>query len=358
MLIESSPRSSAARTSPIPLEDLARARYDARGIFVEGRRAELAALREMGARDPSLGRLYEGHFNGVLLVALYGSDAQRARAQADVDAGRMFGVWNTQSDDEPLCITREGARSRLSGAKTWCSGADRAARALVTARDAQGAVQMCLVPMDAVPVTVDASDWKPLGMEASNSYRVCFDGVVLDDDALIGVPGQYERAPFFYGGAIRFVAVHAGIVERLAHETFAFIAKGGRAGDPHQLVRAGQIQIAVHTARHWIDAGEAAWCEYDRSPNDANAERVVTTADMARLAVERAGLDVLELAVRSVGARGLLEPVPIARLVRDLTMYLRQPAPDAVMERVGKDALGAASARRISAIASSMGSSG
>jgi alkylation response protein AidB-like acyl-CoA dehydrogenase len=332
---DSRPASSREAFSRV---ELARASYDSRGIFAEGRRKELEALRQMGARDPSLGRLYEGHFNAVLLVALYGTDAQQRASSRDARAGCLFGVWNTQAN-EPVRVSRKGRRYVLNGAKTWCSGADSVSRALITAQTADGAIQMCLVPMDRVSATIDDSAWHPLGMEASNSFRVDFGAVELDEDDLIGSPGDYERSPWFLGGALRFAAVHAGIVERLAAETYAFLIATGRKDDAMQLARAGELRIAASGARNWIDAGEAAWLAFDSDPSEANAAAVVAQADMARLAIERAGLDALELAVRSVGARGLLEPLPFAGLVRDLTMYLRQPAPDTTLLRVGAGAL-------------------
>jgi hypothetical protein len=60
---------------------------------------------------------------------------------------------------------------------------------------------------------------------------------------------------------------------------------------------------------------------------------------MARTAIERACLDIVELVERSVGVRGMLAPHPIERLVRDLTIYLRQPAPDAALTDAGRYAL-------------------
>ena len=343
MLTKFGPAQRALHGAPIARDDLARAIYDRDGVYVGGRRAELDALRAMGGRDPSLGRLYEGHCNGALLVAMYGTDDQRTRARADVRDGVLFGVWNTQDDAEPLEIHAADRGYRLTGAKTWASGAGTVARALVTARREDGGVQMCLVPMDRARCAIDDSAWEPLGMEASNSFRVSFEGVTLGDDDLIGRPGDYSRDPWFFGGALRFVAVHAGIVERLANETFAYLVERGRDTDATQLARAGEMRIAAQSARNWIDAGEAAWVAFDRQPGERAGTHVVDVVDMARLAVERAGLDVIERAVRSVGARGLLEPLPFARLVRDLTMYLRQPAPDAVLARVGRGALLSAS---------------
>jgi hypothetical protein len=60
---------------------------------------------------------------------------------------------------------------------------------------------------------------------------------------------------------------------------------------------------------------------------------------MARTAIERICLDTIELVERSIGVRGLLRPHPIERLVRDLTIYLRQPAPDAALTDAGRYAL-------------------
>jgi hypothetical protein len=57
---------------------------------------------------------------------------------------------------------------------------------------------------------------------------------------------------------------------------------------------------------------------------------------MVRTAIEEICLDVMQLTERSVGTRGLLPPNPIERIVRDLTLYLRQPAFDAALANVGQ----------------------
>jgi len=314
-------------------EELARARYDERGIFLAGRKAELDALRSMGARDASLGRLYEGHLNGVLLASLYGDSVQRLRAHADAAAGHLFGVWNTQAADG-LEITSTGNAYVLHGSKTWASGADSVTRALVTARRPDGATQ------------------------ASNSFRISFDGIRLHADDLIGGPEDYERPPWFFGGALRFTAVHVGIVERLCEDALAYLTLRGHDASPLQQARAGEMRIATQSARNWLTCGLDAWLAFDENPGPRTADRVLDMVDMARLGVERAALDVIERAVRGVGAHGLLAPLPFGRLVRDLEMYLRQPAPDATLLRVGTRGMGSASASLSARIADWTGSSG
>jgi alkylation response protein AidB-like acyl-CoA dehydrogenase len=347
-------RSAHSRTYPLSAELLALARTDPSGVPRAGRRAESDALREAGRLDASLGRIYEGHLNGAQLVARYGTAAQRARLEAELDARKLFGVWNTQ-DGEPVRIALAPGGFVLSGSKTWASGAGSIARAVITAANADGALQMCLVPMDRVRTSIDPSEWQPLGMEGSDSFRVSFDGVELDRDDLIGGPDDYARQPWFYGGALRFLAVHTGVIERLQAETVRYLLERGRERDPFQQIRAAQMRIAVATCRHWLSAGIGVWETFDADESAARAEAVIDTVDMARAVVERAALDASELAIRSVGARGLLEPLPFARLVRDLQMYLRQPAPDAALLRVADGAFREAANSRSAAIASSTG---
>ena len=59
---------------------------------------------------------------------------------------------------------------------------------------------------------------------------------------------------------------------------------------------------------------------------------------MARTAIEEICMDVIQLCQRSVGTRGLLPPHPMERIIRDLSLYLRQPGFDASLQSVGKHA--------------------
>ena len=80
--------------------------------------------------------------------------------------------------------------------------------------------------------------------------------------------------------------------------------------------------MAAEAARLWV---EAAAMRAEAPGADAEA---VAYVNLARLAVERAALDALEVAQRSVGLAAFLRPNPLERIARDLATYLRQPAPD------------------------------
>ena len=323
---------------------LGSAEADERGVPVAGRSAELDDLRAIGYRDLVLGRLIEGHGNALSLVGRCGTERQRVRANDEAANGALFGVWNTAPPDGVRIVAAGDAGIELGGRKTFCSGAGTVARALITARDTAGTSQMLLVPMDRVSVRIDRDSWNPLGMLESDSFAVDFTGVRLDPDALIGVVGDYDRQPWFGAGAARFVAVQAGGVARLFDELAAFAVRRSTGDDPVQMTRLGECYVAAHTAAQWVRACAHAWSAWDAGPTAEHERALHTTVDAARYATERAALDVLERAERAVGARGLLAPEPLAALVRDLRMYLRQPAPDLAISRVGRSAFERASA--------------
>lgn len=194
-----------ARTSSLAL-GLA----DARGVPRRGRRDEHDRLREAGADDLAWGRLFEGHVNALQLIARLGTDTQRLRAETDVFAGRLFGVWNTEAADGVRVAVTDGGTITLGGRKTFASGAGRVARAIISIACPGGASQLAIVPMDRVDTVIDPSFWDPYGMEDSDSFAVDFTGVCIGADALLGDPGDYQRSPWFTAGASRFVAVQAG----------------------------------------------------------------------------------------------------------------------------------------------------
>jgi alkylation response protein AidB-like acyl-CoA dehydrogenase len=293
----------------------------------------LRLLKIIGRGNLSVGRIYEGHINAFQLILQWGSSEQIETAAEDVRNGCLFGVWNTEAPNDGLILTEVVSgtqRFRLSGAKTFGSGASILQRVFANAT-MDGGWQMCLVPLDRVQVKCDTDSWQPLGMRATESIRVNFDGVELDSAALIGAPGDYNREPWFSGGAIRFAAVQLGGAEAIAEASRQFLQQQNRVEDPHQAIRSGEIAALLETGNLWLD-GAASRAE----AATAFPHEFVAYAGLMRRTVERIGLEVMEHAIRSSGARALLRPNSLERLVRDLTMYLRQPAPDFILERAGK----------------------
>lgn len=298
----------------------------------------LETLTAIGSGDLSMGRLYEGHINALLLVERYGTRAQRDRT---VDAvhrdNAFFGVWNTDGRN-PLTLVPSADGWRLAGGKSFASGAGLVEQALVTAHLPDGGRQMLLIPVDALAERIDRSTWQPLGMRASMSFAVDLTGIDVPEEALIGEPDDYLAEPWFSAGCLRFIAVQLGGALALLRAVHDHLRRSGRTGDPYQIERFARMRVALEGGRLWLDHAAGI---FDRAHVDANSAQVIATANMARHAVETACGLIIDLAAKSVGVQGMMAPHPLERLIRDLTTYLRQPAPDAALASVGQEALAA-----------------
>jgi alkylation response protein AidB-like acyl-CoA dehydrogenase len=280
-------------------------------------------LRSIGSGSLPLGRLFEGHVNALELVLRYGEREQVDLVAGEARAGKLFGVWNTDGSND-LRLIRKRECYRLVGRKVLASGAGHIERPLVTATD-EDERRLMVLPKLSAPDRADLSGWRAQGMRASATGAIDFTGVEIKPIEIVGRHGDYERQPWFSAGAWRFAAVHLGGMERLIDLFRRHLHQTKRGQDPHQAARLGAAAMAVETARLWV-AQAASTAE---APSAARApEQLVAYVNLARLAVEAAALELMQLVQRSVGLQAFLRPNPIERISRDLATYLRQPGPD------------------------------
>jgi alkylation response protein AidB-like acyl-CoA dehydrogenase len=280
-------------------------------------------LQSIGSGSLPLGRLFEGHVNALELALRYGERRQIDMVAEEARAGKLFGVWNTD-DANDLRLIRRRERYRLVGRKILASGAGHIERPLVTATDEDGR-RLMVLPKLRPSERADLSGWTAQGMRASATGAVDFTGIEIDPIEILGHAGDYERQPWFSTGAWRFAAVQLGAMERLFDLLRGHLQETNRGRDPHQAARLGESAMAIETARLWV----AQAASLTEAPLDSRApEQLVAYVNLARLAVEAAALDLMQLVQRSVGLRAFLRPNPIERISRDLATYLRQPGPD------------------------------
>ena len=280
-------------------------------------------LRRIGRASLSVARLYEGHVNAVKLVSLYGDAATRARAWRAVRSGALMGVWGADGSP-PL---ERGGNDRLSGTKRFASGLGLVSLAVVSLSGEDG-IRLALAPAGET-AREDASGWRVSGMRATASGT--YDFTDVEPWAELGTVGDYVREPHFEGGTWRYCAAHLGGAEALTDQTRRMLARSGRADDPHQRDRLARMSMACETARLWI---ESAATRVEGHPTDP--EGAAAYALLAREATERACLEVIDLAERALGMLAYAETTPVDRIRRDLSLFLRQAAPDAKRMRAAE----------------------
>ena len=314
--------SDSVATCPLPVEFGGAGLWDDRfGL------EQCTILRILGAADLTVARLFEGHLNAIGLVCRYGTADQVGDLACDVVNGALSAVWGAE-DAVGLKIVGGGIGSVLEGRKILASGAGVVTRPLVTATGSDGQ-QMCLLRMNP-GYKHDVEGWQAQGMRATATGTVDFTGMPVTDHELVGKPNDYMQQPTFSGGAWRFCAAHVGAVERLVDLFKQHLIETKRGEDAYQLQRLAVCVSSAKTARFWVE--ETA----SRMAGGSDPAETVAIAHLTRMTVERSALTVMETVQRGIGLRAFVRPNEVERICRDLSTYLRQPAPDLAMSDAAK----------------------
>lgn len=281
------------------------------------------ALVALGRADLSAGRLFEGHVNVLRLLDDHGDPAQRAQAEG---VG-LLAIWG--ADDPAAPVVLEGGQ--LSGRKLFCSGAASVGAALVTARTPEGPVLVWVERPEPARFS-DGPAWPIGGMRASESRACALDGLRVRSEDVVGGPGDYLAQPAFSGGIWRILALQLGAMRRLDEAMRAYLLAHNRAGHPAQRARLMDNALDLESTRLWtLAAAEAVEAGQD---TDAALARV----GLAREVTTRAAEGILARLRRGMGLPasvmdGTTGGAPVERLARDLDSFLRQPGPDAALDR-------------------------
>ncbi|MFT0545572.1 acyl-CoA dehydrogenase family protein [Allopusillimonas ginsengisoli] len=265
------------------------------------------SLARVGRYDLSLAKLFEGHTDALAILHELGSSELQG-------VGRVWGIWCAEPPGKAIKFTKndEDGVGEIHGTKPWCSGARHVDWALISAWDDDGNPCLLAVDLRQPEVTVTSEGWHAVGMQATVSHDVQFDGAQARQ---VGQSGAYVARPGFYHGgggvAACWYGAAAGIVE-IVHATLQ-----GRAEAVHSLAHLGAMDVALAQAACLLHAASQ---EIDAEPHQSNEYAV----SRARLAVEAAAETILIRAARAVGAGPLCKNGRFARLMADLPVFIRQ----------------------------------
>ena len=305
----------------------------------QGRRASFAeewrVLRAVAGADGSVGRILDGHFNGVERVSLLAPEPLRSRELEAIAAGKLLlGVWGADpipGEGEPARLVQVGGGARLMGVKTFCSGATGLDRALVLARGpTQGPPLLAYVDLSE-GVRIDTAWYRAAGMRASESHRVVFEGTPAL--AVLGEPGELLREPYFSRDAIRTAVTWAGISDTAVDATLDVLAAKAGGGEPDDVVSLAAGRMLA--ARGTIDS----WLAYAADRADANPASLPGISTQLRESVARSCREILDEAARAVGSHPFAVSGPLDRARRDLELFLLQHRLEPALVRCGRQAI-------------------
>jgi alkylation response protein AidB-like acyl-CoA dehydrogenase len=305
----------------------------------QGRRSKFAEewciLRAVARADGSVGRILDGHFNGVERLSLLAPEPLRSAELEAVAAGELrLGVWGADpitDEGDPARLIESGEGPTLEGVKTFCSGSTGLDRALVLVRgDDPGPPLLAYVDLS-TGVEIDPTWFRGSGMRASESHRVVFDGATVL--AVLGEPGELLREPYFSRDAIRTAVTWAGIADTAVDATLEVLAAkaGGREADDVVSLAAGEMLTAQGTMDRWL--------AYAAQLADEDPDPLPGISTELRQAVAVSCREILDQAARAVGSHPFAVSGPLDRARRDLDLFLLQHRLEPALVRRGRQAI-------------------
>lgn len=285
------------------------------------------ALMEVAAADGALSTIVSIQ-NSILVSGLLkdGNDAQRARFLPDLIAGRAIGAFAlTEADagsDASAIRTRaekvEGGW-RITGAKQFItSGRIAGVVMIVAVTDAHAGkkgLSAFIVPTDRPGYAVDKVEHK-MGQGASDTCALRFDDMFVEDELLLGAPGQGYRIALanLEAGRIGIAAQCVGMAQAALDIAVAYAKDRRSFGKPiieHQAVgfRLADLATRLEAARQLVL--HAARVRDRREP-------CLTEASMAKLFASETAEAVVSGALQTLGGYGYLEEYGVAKIYRDV----------------------------------------
>ena len=297
---------------------------------------EWRVLRAVARADGSVGRILDGHFNGVERVSALAPEPLRSAELRAVAAGELrLGVWGADpipGEGEPARLIDAGRR--LSGTKTFCSGSTGLDRALVLVRGEDGAPGPPLLAYVDLSegIEVDTAWFKGAGMRSSESHRVHFDGATVL--AVLGEPGEISREPFFARDAVRTAVTWAGIADLAVESALEVLAAKSAGREPDDLVSlaAGRMLTAQGNMDRWL--------EYAAARADADPFASLSGfSTQLRESIAASCRAILDEAARATGSHPFAASGPLDRARRDLELFLLQHRLEPALVRRGRRAI-------------------
>lgn len=308
---------------------------------------------ELAKVDLSLARCWEGHANGLMLVDALGDDTQRAQwFEGVVERGERWVVWSGEPQaPKPGEVRRFGTTLTrtddgwiIDGKKAFATSAIGADWAILMVNPAgpggarhlggsDHSLLMLACQLTHPSITVDASWWNPIGMRATASHVVRFDHTPIPDAWSIGEPGAFLAGGWNATLLPHYAASFLGAAEGAYHYALEYLQRQAKGEDPYVQQRVGQMAVDIRTGHLWLSHVAALWDSDQREPAQL-------AGSQARQLIEYLSLATVDNTIRSCGARCLIRPSPVERILRDLTLYVRHDNNDHILATLGRVALG------------------
>jgi alkylation response protein AidB-like acyl-CoA dehydrogenase len=286
-------------------------------------------IEELSRVDGSIGIILAAHTslcgNHIFKA---GTDAQRARYIPRLASGEWLGCWSLTEPEAGSDAA--GTRTRavldgnswiLDGSKTFTTNANYADVCVGMAVTDAGASHRgisAFIIEKGMPGFRAGKKENKLGLRASATGEVIFDGCRLSACQMLGAPGHgfIDSMQVLDGGRISIAALAIGMAQGAYDAALAYAQQRKQFGRPiseFQLIQKKLVDMAISLDAARFLTYRAAWL-MDRG------ERVTKESAMAKLFASEAAVEIANEALQIHGGYGFIKDYPVEKFYRDIKL--------------------------------------
>jgi len=285
------------------------------------------ALQELGRGDGSVAVAVSVTNMVGELIWKNGTPEQQKRWNPRLASGELiagaFGLSEPEAGSDPAALRTIAAKTatgwRLTGSKQWITSGDHAGVMIVWAVTDPSAghkgITAFIVPGDAKGLSVARLEDK-LGLRASSTAQLVFDGVELGDDAVLGGVGRgFPLAMMALDGGRIGIASQAIGIARGALEA-AVRYSGERKTFGQVIIKHQAIGNMLADAATWLEA--ATLMTLRAAYAKEQGQQFSQLAAMAKLFSTEHAWKICDIALQVHGGYGYVRDFPVERALRDV----------------------------------------
>lgn len=224
---------------------------------------------------------------------------------------------------------RAGDKYVINGTKTFASMSHRLTHMLVGAYDTEAsAMGFYYVPADSAGIEI-VDTWDTLGMRATASHDVIFNDVKINERNRVEINKEKHANPWL----MHIPAVYLGLAQRALDESVKF-SKTYQPNSlqmtiselPHIQDKLAKMEMLMMQSRHFIYHA----CDMHL---EGKTEHLGLTFQLSKHIIVNNGLEIIDLAMRVLGAKSLERTRILERILRSMRAGLHNPPMDDAVER-------------------------
>ena len=282
---------------------------------------------ELGRVSGSIGLSYAAHTSlGTKPIEAFGTEAQKEEWLTPLASGEGIGAWaltepgsGSDASDMDTTAVKEGDEYVIDGTKQFITNANVANSILVKAVTDPGAGYDGISTFIVDPENDDGFEvstvWEKMGLNASPTCELQFEGVRIPEDRLLGEEGEgwEQTMKTLEGGRISIAALSTGLAQGAYEAAKAYAGDREQFGKPiskFDAIRDKIVSMDRKIERARLLTHKAAW-QYDEGMDTTRI------SSLAKLDASEVSREVAEEAVQVLGGYGYTEDFSPQRFYRD-----------------------------------------